>query len=478
MPRARVTAALAGLVDSDSEPDLDCFDAREITAARSSKPPMTITKKPRGRPAAASKVANKVTKPLPKKPIRRTSGRIATAVTTAPREALADRSNAVPLRASRKTTKQVQEDVDDLDMADQSADVASAPAKPARGRPKAAASAKSKQPILDALNKPVPASTAKTRGRPQLRTIKTIPDEIPETQPEEAMELDITSDEKVDLDVPISPIYMENTASFDMNDISLRRRLGELTAKYESLEMRHRDLREVGVKEAERNFERLRKQAEERTAAASKLVAELKEELAAQTELAKQSTKQGDQLRKELEASDSKVGDMEATIEDLNGSLTKARAEIKTLSTKLSASRSAEANGRVPGSALKVNAAGNRTAQAEAIHTGQAKEDLYGDLTGLIMRGVKRDEKEDVFDCIQTGRNGTLHFKLAVESADASDSYDDIQLTYRPQLDSSRDGDLIDVLPDYLVEEITFPRPQASRFYARVIKSLTEPRTD
>lgn len=67
-----------------------------------------------------------------------------------------------------------------------------------------------------------------------------------------------------------------------------------------------------------------------------------------------------------------------------------------------------------------------------------------------------------------------LHFKLAVETVDAADSYEDVQFTYRPQLDADRDEDLMDVLPDYLVEEITFPRPHASKFYARVVKSLTE----
>lgn len=49
-----------------------------------------------------------------------------------------------------------------------------------------------------------------------------------------------------------------------------------------------------------------------------------------------------------------------------------------------------------------------------------------------------------------------------------------MQFTYKPQLDPSRDEALIEMLPDYLVEEITFPRPQASKFYARVIKSMTE----
>ncbi len=47
---------------------------------------------------------------------------------------------------------------------------------------------------------------------------------------------------------------------------------------------------------------------------------------------------------------------------------------------------------------------------AEAVQAAQAaklKEDLYSDLTGLILRGVARGEKTDVYDCIQTGRNGS-----------------------------------------------------------------------
>ena len=35
------------------------------------------------------------------------------------------------------------------------------------------------------------------------------------------------------------------------------------------------------------------------------------------------------------------------------------------------------------------------------------KEELYGDLTGLILNGVKRLDGEDIYDCIQTGRNGS-----------------------------------------------------------------------
>ncbi|EFY86092.1 chromosome segregation protein (Pcs1), putative [Metarhizium acridum CQMa 102] len=177
----------------------------------------------------------------------------------------------------------------------------------------------------------------------------------------------------------------------NMDEVATRRRLGELTKKYDSLKARHNDLREVGMIAAERNFERLKKQSEENTAGA-----------------------------------------------------------------------------------LKPGAMGHKSAPSEVVLAAQAKEDLYGDLTGLIVRGMKRGDGGSVFDCIQTGRNGTLHFKLSLDAGDASDSYDDVQFTYRPQLDTDRDGDLIRMLPDYLVEEITFPRTQASKFYSRVIKSLTE----
>ena len=49
---------------------------------------------------------------------------------------------------------------------------------------------------------------------------------------------------------------------------------------------------------------------------------------------------------------------------------------------------------------------------AEAAHAAQVaqlKEDLYSDLTGLILRGVERKEESDVYDCIQTGRNGSKY---------------------------------------------------------------------
>lgn len=44
---------------------------------------------------------------------------------------------------------------------------------------------------------------------------------------------------------------------------------------------------------------------------------------------------------------------------------------------------------------------------AQAAQVALLKEDLYSDLTGLILRGVERGDEADVYDCIQTGRNGS-----------------------------------------------------------------------
>ena len=49
------------------------------------------------------------------------------------------------------------------------------------------------------------------------------------------------------------------------SDPALRRKLGDMAKKVENLEMRYNNLREVGVKEAEANFEKLKVQSEAKT---------------------------------------------------------------------------------------------------------------------------------------------------------------------------------------------------------------------
>lgn len=129
------------------------------------------------------------------------------------------------------------------------------------------------------------------------------------------------------------------------------------------------------------------------------------------------------------------------------------------------------------------------------------KEELYRDLTGLIINSVKRKDGEDEYSCIQTGRNGStyshnqlitrhktdqailaLHFHLTINNdssivnpkTPSGLSYEDAEFAYEPFFDNSRDQDLIDILPDYLTEEICFPRNHAVKFYTKVVDSMTK----
>jgi chromosome segregation ATPase len=99
--------------------------------------------------------------------------------------------------------------------------------------------------------------------------------------------------------------------------------------------------------------------------------------------------------------------------EQLAKSLESAQKENKTLSTKLLAARSsAPPETKVPGSAVKARAPGvvlpGTAEAAKEAQLRQAKIDLYSDLTNLVIVGVKKGEEgEDVYDCLQTGRNGS-----------------------------------------------------------------------
>lgn len=57
---------------------------------------------------------------------------------------------------------------------------------------------------------------------------------------------------------------------------------------------------------------------------------------------------------------------------------------------------------------------------------------------------------------------------------DDATEFDEPQFMYMPQLEIGRDHALMDILPDYLLEEITFPQSHAERFYSRVMKALNE----
>lgn len=151
--------------------------------------------------------------------------------------------------------------------------------------------------------------------------------------------------------------------------------------------------------------------------ASNDLISSLRNELTAQKQLAKE----GHRSQQQLEASEAKVDSLQSKVTEITHTLAEAKTQIKTLTTKLNAARAAEATSsaqaqaataRVPGSAMKPGAMGARgldVAQVQATQTAKMKENLYSDLSGLVITSVKRDGPEDVYDCIQTGRNGSTY---------------------------------------------------------------------
>lgn len=75
-----------------------------------------------------------------------------------------------------------------------------------------------------------------------------------------------------------------------------------------------------------------------------------------------------------------------------------------------------------------------------------------------------------------------LHFHLSIanDTSHANPktpsglSYEEAEFAYEPLLDENRDRELLDILPDYLTEEICFPRNHAVKFYSRVADSMTK----
>ncbi|KAI9797761.1 MAG: hypothetical protein M1825_005695 [Sarcosagium campestre] len=275
----------------------------------------------------------------------------------------------------------------------------------------------------------------------------------------------------------------DNDRSAAGTDPAIRRKLGEMTRRFESLEVKYKTLREVGVKEAETNFDRLRTQSAEKTEAANKLIASLKLEISNQAN----HDKETQSIQKQLSSSNAEMARLKAEVSRLSESLSNAQNENKKLSAKLAASRNTATTSQVDirglSSAIKASSnarqqgQGNAADAAEAARTAMLKEELYSDLTGLILRSVKRHEDFYVYDCLQTGRNGTFHFKLAVEvEGEKGSNYDDGEFVFTPLLDDNRDRDLMELLPDYLTAEITFTRENAGKFYTRVMETLTKVR--
>lgn len=276
MPRLSYSRpGLTGLIDSDSDDAQFGEQSAIMSPALGNENAVPApAKKARGRPKGA---VSKVVK-APKSPAKK-----------AKRPALKDRTNAPPAGTDsedevagqpHEDTMTIDEEMPSMSELDASAMTIQETAKPARSTKapakmtKAAKAAAAKAEEVEGTPKPVPKKKANPRKRQREEE-----EEIPETQ---VSPLDL-EDEDVDMPTPMPVVYQNKMArtatnirqpapgrpkaskvaetevpepAQPKNDADLRKQL-------ESLDLKYRNLREVGIIEAERTFEKHRRQTEE-----------------------------------------------------------------------------------------------------------------------------------------------------------------------------------------------------------------------
>lgn len=285
------------------------------------------------------------------------------------------------------------------------------------------------------------------------------------------------------------------------------KKLHEMTRKYEDMRMKYDSLQELAQNAAETNFDKLKRATDEKTKDANNLISSLRREINELRKSSSTSATEAARLQSQVASLQTENEKAKEETKTSQTALSEAQNEVKSLTAKLDAARkSVQApTEKVPGSAMKNQrdlARSQVGGNPEATKHAALKEELYRDLTGLIITSVKRKDGEDEYSCIQTGRNGSelnllschtfvtlmltisfaaLHFHLTISNDSSMSnpktpsglSYEDTEFAYEPLLDQNRDRHLIDILPDYLTEEICFPRNHAVKFYTKVVESMT-----
>lgn len=200
-------------------------------------------------------------------------------------------------------------------------------------------------------------------------------------------------------------------------DPELRRKLNDLTSKYENLNLKYQNLQEIGKGNAESNFEKLKRASDQKAKDADSLIASLKKEIAELKKASSSSAKDSAEtsaLQKQVGTLTTSNTTLTTERDNLKSSLSVTQNEVKSLEAKLIAARQQLSNPSNAAQDKATNAKDNLSRSVgpgatDAQREAKMKENLYSDLTGLIIRGVKRKEGEDEYDCIQTGRNGSKY---------------------------------------------------------------------
>ncbi|RKP12321.1 chromosome segregation protein Csm1/Pcs1-domain-containing protein [Piptocephalis cylindrospora] len=219
-------------------------------------------------------------------------------------------------------------------------------------------------------------------------------------------------------DVPVQ--ISENLMLTEDDEQSEKPPRSGVSKAYDLLLAKYEELRTMRLTDAEGQFQAYRKSVEERFAATDVLIETLKGQLE-EARASPSSSSSSSQINT-APSSDSDISLMEAQLVEAN-----ARA-------------------RTPGKQRPSGAPDGPILRDLGEVVG-----LFEELTGLEVTRSQSPEGSH-FDCVQTGKNGVLSFRLTRPTEDPT------LFDYTPDLDAKRDAKLLETLPGYLQDEIRFQR--------------------
>lgn len=192
------------------------------------------------------------------------------------------------------------------------------------------------------------------------------------------------------------------------SDNEARRRLADMTSKYEDLRLRYESLSELGTNGAESNFEKLKRATDQRSKNSNDLIASLKKELADIRKASSTTTSNHARLQTQCSTLQTENEQYQSKMNSLESSVSDIQSELKVMTTKYENMRK-----RAVTAETTSTGSGNG---GNSDNTGQRLKDaLYQDLTGLTVRTVTRKDGEDEYNCTQSGKNGsTLIFSSSL----------------------------------------------------------------
>ncbi|KAI9140115.1 hypothetical protein BKA69DRAFT_587362 [Paraphysoderma sedebokerense] len=242
----------------------------------------------------------------------------------------------------------------------------------------------------------------------------------------------------------------------------LQQDLERMTKSYKDMALKYDKLKELRETDAEKLYREFKVRAEERFASSEKVIANLNNEIRKLRSGQAQIRAEEDKVSKKERQLETKVDELQSQVKTLQKQLDDANAQNRMAETK-----------------------------QKTIH------DLYESLTGLKMQFNDQSDKDssssDVhiemddhheIKCIVSGKHGELTFKLIPTTMPEDDSEeqnsetevdleDFTHYTYIPLISESKDSEnLMELLPDYLTEEIVFDKERVNAFYWRVLNFL------